>query len=116
MTNEQARMEETKLQLVSERDDALAQCDRLMTESTTASSEQELLAQQRKELLAERDQYRSDYSAAQMELERVCMYMCTNVTYHVLVCGACKTWQWSESCSTFSEIGDQSLLHIYHAI
>ena len=71
LTSEQARLEETAQQLTSERDDALARCDRLMVESSSASSEQEMLAQQRKEVMSERDQYRSDYSAAQMELERV---------------------------------------------
>lgn len=57
--------------LMSERDKAIGECDRLMAETMSASSEHSEVVQQRRELMAERDQLLAQYQAMQTEHDKV---------------------------------------------
>ena len=50
---------------MSERDKAIGECDRLMAETMNASSEHSEVVQQRRDLMAERDQLLAQYQAMQ---------------------------------------------------
>jgi chromosome segregation ATPase len=68
---ENMNLSETTNKLITERNAAIAQCDRLMAETSSSSNEQSQLAVQCRELLEERDQLRNSLQETTILLEKV---------------------------------------------
>lgn len=74
MVSERQQLVVIQEQVSSERDQALKQCEDLMSQTASVSNEQTQLAKQRSDLLLERDQARAELREKTTLIDQVCCW------------------------------------------